>query len=497
MQETASREALLNALLENYECIYDIDAETGAYRSYYESEDYKELDTQGKGSNFYADTKRLAPKMIHPDDIDYVRRMLSEENLKKALRNNNHYTFFYRIVRGEKQSYYRLRAVNASIGGKEHILIGVSNIDAMMTREREHQEELESMRQKERNYLAAVLGSADGYVEANLTKDTVIEYSDFFGSMWEFLEEIRIPKEMPSYTEFNEWVYGSMVVSDQKRYRQVSSREYLIRRFEAGERRASVEFNSRSKNGGSQPCKYVFFLYQDSVTEEIHAFCVLYDLTEQQRKDLELKKLEEELQLSRISNFTSQMQPHFLYNALGSIQEVMLEDPEYASDLLGDFTVHLRSCIRAMSADSPITFGQELENIRAYVNIEKMRFGDKLKVIYNIEAEDFLILPLSVQPVVENAIRHGIYGRGPAGGTVTISTEKTAEGWLVTVEDDGIGFNVRTRGEAMNDSGRDQTGLKNLMFRLSAVMSGSVDISSEEGKGTRVTIFLPNERSGK
>ena len=84
MQETASREALLNALLENYECIYDIDAGTGADRSYYESEDYKELDTQGKGSNFYADTKRLAPKMIHPDDIDYVRRMLSEENLKKA-----------------------------------------------------------------------------------------------------------------------------------------------------------------------------------------------------------------------------------------------------------------------------------------------------------------------------------------------------------------------------------------------------------------------------
>ena len=494
MQGKTARDALLNALVEKYECIYDIDAASGAYTTIFESSEYSELGVQGSGPDFFDALKKFVPREVHPDDVDYVLRMLSRTALTEGVRSSKQYSIKYRLFDGREISNRRIRAVLSREMETEHIFLGVINIDADIAREKEHREEIDFMRQKERNYLAAVLGSAEGYIEANLTADKVTEYSEFFASMWDMIEGVAKPQRDITYTEINNWICESMVISNKGRFMNVSGRESLLRRFESGDMRDSVQFYSRTKQGSAQPCRYVIFLYQDNATEEVHAFCVLYDLTQQQRKELELKKLEEELQLSRISNFTSQMQPHFLYNTLGSIQEVMLEDPEYASELLGDFAVHLRSCIRAMSADKPIPFSQELNNIKAYVNIEKMRFGEKLRIVYDIQTDGFDILPLSVQPLVENAIRHGIYGRGPAGGTVKVSTRETGDAWVIEVEDDGVGFDIETN---MTDHAerKDHTGLKNITFRLKAVMGGKVDICSEKGKGTKAVISLPRERS--
>ena len=268
----------------------------------------------------------------------------------------------------------------------------------------------------------------------------------------------------------------------------------MINCYEHGEKRASASFSMRMMDGQLQPCKIVFYLYHDTSTGDILSFCVLYDLTEQQRKEKELRDLENALQMSRLRNFTSQMQPHFLYNALGSIQEIVLEDPAYASELIGDFTIHLRSCIRAMANDAPIPFEQELANIKAYVNIEKMRFGDKLTVLYDIQKRDFSILPLSVQPIVENAIRHGIYERGEEGGVVTIKTAEREGNVLITVEDNGVGFDVEAYQMAISSGEKDSTGLKNIMFRLDRMMNASVDIQSCIGVGTNVTIAIPREK---
>ena len=208
------------------------------------------------------------------------------------------------------------------------------------------------------------------------------------------------------------------------------------------------------------------------------------------------KKLEEALRMSRIRSFTNQMQPHFLYNALGSIQEIILSDPEYASDLLGDFTVHLRSCIRAMGSDEPQPFSQELDNIRAYVNIEKMRLGEKLRVRYETEAVDFVILPLSIQPLAENAIRHGIYERGMAGGEVVIRSFAEESSWVIQVTDNGVGFDVDRFYEELHRGKRDSAGLKNMMFRLEKVMNAAVEIRSRVGVGTTVTVRLPRREDG-
>ena len=114
--------------------------------------------------------------------------------------------------------------------------------------------------------------------------------------------------------------------------------------------------------------------------------------------------------------FTQQMHPHFLYNALSSIREIVLTDPDFAADLLYDFTTYLRAGIRAIGSSEKIPFTRELENVRAYLNIEKVRFADRLTVEYDIRVEDFSVIPFCIQPLVENAVRHGIYEKGAEGG---------------------------------------------------------------------------------
>jgi len=206
------------------------------------------------------------------------------------------------------------------------------------------------------------------------------------------------------------------------------------------------------------------------------------------------RQLNEQLLIARMKNSTSQMQPHFLYNALGSIREIVLTNPRYAFDLIYDFTTHLRACIRYMSSDSLIPFSQELENIRAYVNIEKMRMGDKLQIEYEIEADDFEIVPLSIQPFVENAIRHGIFKRGRKGGQVTVKTERTGEGILISVRDTGVGFDYAAMRAEIAAGTRDSTGMENNVFRLETMMQARVTINSTVGEGTEILILLPQER---
>lgn len=204
------------------------------------------------------------------------------------------------------------------------------------------------------------------------------------------------------------------------------------------------------------------------------------------------RRLAEELKDARVRNSVSQMQPHFLYNALSSIREIVLDDPEYASDLICDFTVHLRACVKSMSSNALVPFAEELENVKAYVNIEKMRFGERLSVKYDIACDDFMIVPLSVQPLVENAIRHGVFERGKAGGSVCVSETETEEQHILTVEDDGVGFDYEKMMGEIERGERDSTGLVNTKFRLEKMLGAKVEIESRTGKGTRITIRIPN-----
>lgn len=228
----------------------------------------------------------------------------------------------------------------------------------------------------------------------------------------------------------------------------------------------------------------------------MYGYSVVIDLTKyqeaQQEAERELREMREQLEQTRLKVSASQMQPHFLYNALASIRELVLEEPQYASDLIYDFTTHLRACIKAMASDQLVPFRQETENIKAYVNIEKMRFGDKLNIVYDYDLEEcnFEIIPLSIQPLVENAIRHGIHERGAKGGTVWIRSYRFGESYFVEVEDNGVGFDVESVMKDITDGKKDSTGLVNLIYRFEKLMNAKVMVKSDIGVGTKVTVQI-------
>lgn len=265
---------------------------------------------------------------------------------------------------------------------------------------------------------------------------------------------------------------------------------------------------SLAESGGTQTCEYRMICKDGSlitVTDTMDAkqsssgimygYSIVTDLSKykemQEKTERELRETRQQLEDARIKNSNSQMQPHFLYNALASIREIVLDDPEYASDLIYDFTTHLRACIRSMSNDNLVPFSQELENIKAYVNIEKMRFGDRLNVQYDCLENNFDIIPLSIQPLVENAIRHGVFERGAKGGTVTVRTFRTNDRFLIQVEDDGVGFDFDATMDEVKAGKRDSTGLFNLIFRFERLMNAQVSVESRIGQGTKITVAIP------
>lgn len=495
--ERISYKTIAEALFDNYESIYDVVLETGEYKTYFQSEDYQELSLAKKGNSFFTDLPAGVERLIHPDDRRHVIKMLSFDALRKGCEKGKRHTFIYRIDNSGREVFHQLTAIKRYAADGAHILMGIKNIDTLVRYRMAHEEQIEAMKQKEHNHIEAVLSSAAGFVEANLTDDRVMERS-ISNRADKNKQILEVPPGMyyESYDRMRQWITDHIVIDKKERYRRVSSREFLLGIFKKGENRSSVLYTAHSEGGRDMICREVFYLYKEKASGNIHVFSVIYDLTEQQRKEREREELENELQNSRIRNSTSQMQPHFLYNALGSIQEVILMDPKYASDLLGDFTVHLRSCVRAMASDDPIRFEEELKNIKAYVNIEKMRFGDKLSIEYDIGAADFDVLPLSIQPLVENAIRHGIYHRGREGGTVTLRTGKDRDGWVVQVEDNGVGFDVEQLTREIEERKRDSTGLYNIRFRLEKIMGARVELDSAVGRGTTVTIRIPGKEAG-
>ena len=124
--------------------------------------------------------------------------------------------------------------------------------------------------------------------------------------------------------------------------------------------------------------------------------------------------------------------------------------------------------------------------MKTYLWLEQMRFGDDLRVVYEVECAEFLLPPLSVQPMVENAVKHGL-GRKDDGGVVTIRSRELADVWLIQVEDDGVGFDEK----AALEDGRVHIGIENVRRRLQFMCGGSLTIESRSGSGTLVSIRVP------
>ena len=205
-------------------------------------------------------------------------------------------------------------------------------------------------------------------------------------------------------------------------------------------------------------------------------------------RELEAEKmiLNAELTESRIATMISQIQPHFIYNTLGTIEQLCITEPKEASKLVRNFSLYLRGNFSELDNAKPIRFSQEMNHVKHYTDIEQVRFPD-MTIQYDLRSVEFLLPALSVQPLVENAIKHGLMGL-EEGGIVTISAYETKESYVVEVTDDGVGFDM--------NAGYDETkhvGIKNIRGRIEAMCGGALTIESEIGKGTKATIRIPKE----
>ena len=186
----------------------------------------------------------------------------------------------------------------------------------------------------------------------------------------------------------------------------------------------------------------------------------------------------------RIQIMMSQIQPHFLYNTLTTIQTLCLENPRKAATITERFATYLRQNIDSLNEAGLIPFRKELDHTLVYAQIEMERFPN-IHLDYEIEDEDFLLPALTVQPLVENAIRHGV--RGIPRGQIEIITNRLPDCHEIVIRDNGKGFCP----EELPGTDRPHIGIQNVRERLQKLCDGTMTINSEEGRGTCITIHIP------
>jgi two-component system sensor histidine kinase ChiS len=208
---------------------------------------------------------------------------------------------------------------------------------------------------------------------------------------------------------------------------------------------------------------------------------------------LKLRKSVQMVISSELAFLQAQIKPHFLYNALNTAIAVCPDEPEKTMQLLTELSRYLRASFNFKNRDQLTTLQKELELIESYLYLEKARFDERLKVEYEID-EDCLVLipPLSIQPLIENAIRHGIMQRA-AGDTVRIVIKETDQGINVTVSDDGVGIKPERLLTLLADErASDGVGLRNINSRLLALFGKGLQLESEWTQGTIVSFNVPN-----
>ena len=208
-------------------------------------------------------------------------------------------------------------------------------------------------------------------------------------------------------------------------------------------------------------------------------------------KELEMERivLNSQLAESRISTMMSQIRPHFIYNTLGSIEQLCKLDPPKAGDLVHNFAKYLRGNFGELDNPKPILMSKEMEHVHHYVSIENVRFPD-MTFTFEMNSDDFHIPALTIQPIVENAIKHGLM-KLQKGGNIRVISYETESEYCVSVSDDGVGFDT----SALLDD-RKHVGLRNIRERLKVMVNGSLEIESTPGVGTTVVIRIPKEVRG-
>ena len=234
---------------------------------------------------------------------------------------------------------------------------------------------------------------------------------------------------------------------------------------------------------------YGISLVNVAVTVSLLIMFAVYELgksirmVEQAEKLVEQEKRNHEWEMRLLRE---QIQPHFIFNSMSVIQVLCRKDPNMAAEAIRNFSSFLRSSIDLYDKKEMLPLESEISVLDNYLYLEKLRYGEKLRVEYQLEVTDFFVPAFSIQPMVENAIKHGIRPK-PEGGTVTISTAETDTCYLVIISDDGVGFDP----EKIAHDGVNHVGLKNVSSRLQLICNGRLEIDSAIGEGSRIKIIIP------
>ena len=188
---------------------------------------------------------------------------------------------------------------------------------------------------------------------------------------------------------------------------------------------------------------------------------------------------------SRISIMLSQIQPHFMHNMLTTIMYMCRIEPEEAEKTVGQFADYLRANMDSLTLKQCIQFETELKHVKTYWSLEEKRFGDKIRAVYDIQENSFMLPSLTIQPIVENAVKHGM--RKGKQLTVTIRTYSDVNNYYVEINDDGRGFDVN----AFENDGKSHIGIKNVQQRLKMMCGGELMVNSVPDQGTDAVIKIP------
>ena len=204
------------------------------------------------------------------------------------------------------------------------------------------------------------------------------------------------------------------------------------------------------------------------------------------REKLKVVSSEKQLMQAQMRMLQAQIEPHFLFNTLATIQSLIGRSPDKANLMMDNFIAYLRQSLSASRAQVG-TVQQEFDLLRHYLELLKIRMGDRLQ--FELDASDDLssepLAPMLLQPIVENAIKHGLEPK-VEGGMVRVSARRDGAQMVLTVADNGLGFSDHA------DSAGEGVGLSNLRERIAVLYDGQATLTvAEANPGTEITIRVP------
>lgn len=200
-----------------------------------------------------------------------------------------------------------------------------------------------------------------------------------------------------------------------------------------------------------------------------------------------ITKTEQRLERGQAALMTLQMSPHFIFNTLSSIESLCHTSPEDAAECIGNLSGYLRANIDALSSEELIPFDIEFQHIRQYIALEQADPARQFHFDYELDVRSFRLPSLTVQPIVENAVKHGALSHRDGSGRVMLTTEAVGNYIRITVTDNG-------RDAVMTESQRASSGIgiENTRKRLEALCGGSLQITSASS-GTKAVILIPGK----